>query len=259
MERFLKRKSKIYRVKQDWSSFNKDLYKYIRQIGRKRSTFSRKKALKDRELKFKPILSNVLYSGGLCNSLEESKHLILNGKILVNNIVVKNSGLIVKSGDIIKNESNKSLIWYYCQKWNSIELKESNEIWIRLKKLKKEKILISKLKRYNYKNLISSNDRIELNNLLMSNSSNKISDTNLDVINNELKDINKEFNNKNDGLMDLINGFKIRHPNLKGSLKNIGYNRVVNNSKEVRKYRKYKYIIPNTRISRLSYNMIMYI
>jgi ribosome-associated protein YbcJ (S4-like RNA binding protein) len=110
------RRNRTFKIEQDWSLLNRNIYLYKRKIGKKRSTYGRKKALNDRLLKFDGVLSDVVYSSGFSNSSRSSKHLILEGKIEVNGLVVKVPSLKLKSGDVVTCTDSKSLLWYYIQR-----------------------------------------------------------------------------------------------------------------------------------------------
>lgn len=115
---------KIYKVYKDRSNINKNIYLTKGKLGRvkNRSTFNIKKILKDRELKYKPILCDIVYYSGFSNNIKEAKHNILTSNIKVNNIIINEPNYKLKSGDIVSCINNKVLLEYYNNRWNTIKI-----------------------------------------------------------------------------------------------------------------------------------------
>lgn len=121
-------KSKTYKIYNNNKKITKEIYINKSQIPKKRnnSTYNLKKLLKDRELKFKPRLCDVVFSSGFVTSIEESKHIILNNNILLNNKVFNKPNKILKSGDIITCIYNKVLLNYYKRRWDILDFNKDN-------------------------------------------------------------------------------------------------------------------------------------
>jgi len=114
---------KSYKIYKDSSLVTKEIYVKRSQLPKKRnnSTFNVKKVLKDRELDVSGTLLNIVFSSGFVNSLCEAKHIILNGDIELNNKVVLIPGIKLKSGDIVRSNSSKTLLNYYTRRWSILK------------------------------------------------------------------------------------------------------------------------------------------
>lgn len=113
----------IFKVYKDRSFVNKKIYLSKSKLPRTKnqSTFNTRKVLKDRELRFKPLLADIVYSSGFSRSFKDAKHMVLNNTIQVNDVTVTSPNLKIKSGDIIRCIDSRTLLSYYMQRWNCIE------------------------------------------------------------------------------------------------------------------------------------------
>lgn len=147
---------KIYKIYKNTSRLNKEIYltKNYLSKNKNNSTFNLKKILKDRELKFKPTLLNLVYYSGFVKSLKEAKHIILNNYIKLNNSFVNEPNIKIKSGDIIISTYKNTLLSYYERRWNIIKFNSRNKKSNNLIKLNKSLLTIDKKNYILNKNII---------------------------------------------------------------------------------------------------------
>lgn len=134
---------KIYKIYKDSSYINKLIYLRRRKFPRNKTTFNKKKILKDRQLVKNNILMDIVYYSGFTTNIKHAKHIILEGNILVNNNKLLQPNYKLKSGDIITCIDKKILLSYYLRRWNIIKLRKN-----RVKRWNKSNI--RRFKQYKY-------------------------------------------------------------------------------------------------------------
>lgn len=215
---------KTFKIYKNNTHINSSIYfnKSNLPKNKNKSTYNLKKVLKDRTLTFKTILIDICFSSGFGNNINETKHLILNKCIKLNNNIVTQPNIKIKSGDIITCIDKRCLLNYYKQKWSVIKLNSGRPSDNKLK-------IIEDLEKIDFK----------LKN-------NICTDVYSDIL---LKGRYKK-------LIDYSERDRNNILNLSKKPLSMSRGKKLVNKKT---YKKYKYLISNNRIHRLSYNTILWL